>query len=213
MSTLDFAAVERCITMPGPHQGPQDGYFYRGSVDLSLTRDWAALVILGVNPQSAMIEVAAMKNWNPKQFGGRLHLGTVKDDIIKMCRRFRIGKIMLDAWQAELMREELGKAGFIISMWSSQSDRLHEQTVCLLDTINDQRIAFYDDKLLIDDLMRARIEQQRSNEKYKITWPRNETGHCDRGAALVQALPWVKRGLEGLLVYRHHEVPEEILIA
>ena len=210
---LDHEAVRRCITLDGPHSGQQEHYVYVASVDFSLTRDWTALVILGLNLKTGMIDVADMKNWNPKQYGGRLHLGTVKDEIIQLCRRFKVRKIMIDPWQAERLREEFSEAGFTISVWSSQSDRLHKQAVCLLDMINDERIAFYPDKLLIDDLMRARIDQQRSNDKYKITWPRTETGHCDRGAALVQALPWCKRILENLLFSRRHPIPEERIYA
>ncbi len=216
--------IDRCFVdengkerVPGPLNGPEPGWFYIGGLDLGISHDHSALVILGVNVNERLIKVAWMKSWAPVERKDKkkpeVDLISVKDTCKSMCRVFRCSSLFYDPHQAKLMSQELIRDGIMAREMSFGSPgNLTRMAETLLQVIETHRLACYDDK---DGLLRrdfGKINIVEKNYGYKIEAVSDEYGHADIGAALVIALPAAVDMLNGNNMWCDEDdlyVPEE----
>lgn len=195
---LDYDAVKRCVTLPGPHGHPFDSFTYFCSVDLAATRDWAAVVVIGFDIFQDPIElhVADVRDWSPQQFGGAIDLGVVESCIIELAKRYGFESVLFDPMEGRQMMGRLAQRGLRIHKWQSSPKYQKAMATDLMECVNDQLLCLYEHERLIADLLKLSIEEKQYG--YRITFPRDEFGHCDRGAALVQGIPFALESIRGL---------------
>lgn len=202
---IPYNLIERACILDGPHPLPlKSTHFYAGAVDLGVRKDNASFVLFGVCPSMRRIEVARVENWSPQMFGGAIDLPSVERRILELSNEFQSYWTLFDRHQGELMISRLRAAGINCLIWDSSPRSQHEMAVTLLESFQNETLALYKDELLISDLTKARIVE-RPSVGYKIEWPRDEHGHCDRGQCVASALPLLQSELRGLI--RDMETP------
>jgi len=184
------------------HQSSQDGFEYVGGLDLGVTRDASALVILGVKRSyegHGRIRLAHTQIWRPAK-DKKIKLQEIEDTLIKMHQRFKLKCLNFDPWQATHMAQRLTAAGLGVPSTeriqasgyvpmtevTQGGSNLQAMATTLIEAFNDYRIELYDDPDLRRDLFKFRIEEK--SYGYRLVSPRDENGHGDMGSAFAMAM-------------------------
>lgn len=186
---LDASDIEAAITLEGPSPGARaDCQCYVAGLDLGLTRDHAALVILGVDVPRARIKLCQCISWNPQDYGGKIPLPKVQAEVFEAWRRFGLNVVCFDPWQAVQMGQQLEALGVPMQpIEFSKAANLNAMATHLVKVLKDRQLDLYRDKELVQDLYRVKIMDRIGG--FKIEAMRDERGHCDRAMALALALP------------------------
>ena len=209
---LDYGLLKRCVSIPSAHPRPIDGITYFGSVDLGVSRDWSAFIIIGLNRADRKIETADVHTWNPQETGGRIDLDSVERKVLDEAKRFRFQTVLFDPKEGALMMRRLARAGLNPIEWKSAPKYQDEIAIRLQEVVRAGTLALYDDgeggdgNQLIRDLSKLRIIEKAYG--YRIEFPRDAEGHCDRGAALCQAIPMAVKWLDELMAMRPEDAEE-----
>jgi hypothetical protein len=104
----------------------EPGVRYAMGVDLGLTFDWTAVVVVHVDPNGGVI-VDAIRTWR----GTRrtpVSLEAVEAEIVRLAERFPMAAVLLDQWQAAFLGERLRGRGVpgvdVMALESTRIDRL-----------------------------------------------------------------------------------------
>ena len=91
-----------------PMTGKETGYLYVAGVDLGLTRDCSAVVVLGVpyGGSSGRIRLAHQRLWRPV-FGKKIDLTEVERHIMDLDQRYHLEFTAFDPWQMEHLAQRL----------------------------------------------------------------------------------------------------------
>lgn len=171
-------------------QGPTDTETYVAGLDLGLSRDASALVIVGKS-ESGDLAVRGTFRWQAKN-GAQVNLQDIEDSLVRLHERFRFRSIACDPWQASHIVQRCRVHGLPIIERPQSGNRLVEQAASLLEVIRDRRLAIdAGSRELIADLRRARITEK--SYGYRVESPRDAaTGHGDSLSALSIALAVAK---------------------
>jgi hypothetical protein len=117
------AAIDPELSEPA-HGLP--GIAYTLGVDLGLTFDWSALVLTHISSDHKLT-VDAVRFWRGTR-SRPVSIMAVEDEIVALSKRFHIGRVVLDQWQAAQLSERLGQRGvrdvFTVAVDPSRLDRL-----------------------------------------------------------------------------------------
>ena len=184
-----------------PMTGREAGYLFVAGVDLGLTRDCSAVVVLGVpaDGQPGRIRLANTKLWRPT-LGKKVSLSDVECHILEMDEKYRLEFVAFDPWQAEMLSQRLEadtrhrrrnqQRVHHSQPWMREipptAQNLREQATLVIESFTDRRFAFYAQDNLRRDLLKLRVEER--SYGYRLTSPRDETGHGDTFSAFALAL-------------------------
>ncbi len=198
---LSPADIERAFN--GAHQpmfGDEKGWRFVAGVDLGLTRDNSAVVVLAVNEVTGSLRLAKAMLWTPKQSGGKVQIEQIEKAIIELDRQFNLETIAIDPWQAEHLgqrletitrhrtrsqRKHMGSKSWV-RMIPPSSTNLREQASTTIETFQDGRIKCYDYSPLKNDLLKLRVEEK--SYGLRLSSPRDNDGHGDTFSAFALAL-------------------------
>ncbi len=170
-------------------------------IDLGLKRDASAIVVLAVEPhRGGHIRLAYTKIYRPGDgVGGKVDLMRIENDLIEIDRKYRPRTYAFDPWQAELMAQRLElclgnwrdspyySTGDLLRETPPTAENLREQAALTIQLFNDRRLKLYECPELRRDLMKLRVEEK--SYGYRLTSPRDATGHGDTFSAFALALP------------------------
>lgn len=189
----------------GPLTRAEKGYMYTGGLDLGVSRDCSAIVILGVKRgrfEHGKIRLAYTRIWRPTK-KKKVNLQQVEDAIADLYQRFKFKQFAYDPWEARHMASRLQSAGMgkfagetrfgkqrrermpLIEV-APTGTNLQNIATAVIESFNDHRLELYDDGELKRDLHRLRVEERPYG--FRLTSPRDGSGHGDTASAFSLAL-------------------------
>jgi phage terminase large subunit-like protein len=185
---LNQADILSSINQLGPMTGGEDGWIFFGGVDLSITKDTSAVVIVGKHAYGK-VRLAAVRAWTPPR-GGKVDLREVREEIVRLHRQYRT-TFFYDVYQAHLLAQDVEKMGVWMEPVPFQGTAMQEMASAVIDAFTSHNIELFRDEPLLDDLKRLRVEERPSG--FRLVADRTSAGHCDRATALCLALLAAKR--------------------
>jgi hypothetical protein len=186
-----------------PMTWPESGWGFIMGVDLGVKRDFSACITMAVPlNRSGRLRLAAAQIWRPPA-GGQVSLSEVEEYVLEMDRKLGLDRIVLDAWQAQLLGERLELATshrrrtdrkhFWSESWvtcmQQTSATLRDQAALLIEHFADDKLQLFPFAPLKAALLSLRCEE-RASGGFKLTAPRtSEGGHADAASALMLCLP------------------------
>jgi hypothetical protein len=189
-----------------PMAGREAGWQYVAGVDLGLTRDCSAVVVLAVpagNPLGR-IRLASNKLWRPTP-GHKIDLSEVEAHLLDLDGKFGLEHVAYDPWQAEHLAQRLEKlAGrrrrdaYLnpnlrrqthlpwLKEISPTASNLREQASTVIEAFGDRRLLLYPCEQLRRDLMKLRVEEK--SYGLRLVSPRDGEGHGDTFSSFALAL-------------------------
>jgi len=184
-----------------PMTGQEHGFVFCAGVDLGLTRDSSAVVVLGVpsSGTAGRIRLASHKVWRP--IGGKkINLMEVELHIMELDANYGLEFCGFDPWQAELLGQRLEadtnhrrrnqKRRYASQPWMrsipATGTNLRQIASLTIESFQDRRLQFYPCPLLQRDLLKLRVEEK--SYGMRLVSPRDGEGHGDLFTALSLAL-------------------------
>jgi len=185
-----------------PMTGNESGWLFVAGVDLGLTRDFSAVVVLGVpsGGGAGKIRLAHHKVWRPQ--GAKIDLMEIELYLLGLDQRFGLEFCASDPWQAELLLQRLdADAGhrsrnhrriYGSQPWTREipptATNLREIATLTIECFQDHRLHCYECEPLKRDLLKLRVEERQSGQTFRLTSPRDGEGHGDCFSAFANAL-------------------------
>jgi hypothetical protein len=183
---LDPEDIEAAVTLGGPMLGDvPEGWSFVAGLDLGVSNDHSAFVVLGSKHGSNRIALVDCKSWTPPR-GGEIDLAAVERYIIATHARLRF-RLRYDPWQSKLMAQNLFRRGIYCEPMNFVGQNLNLMASAILEVFATRVIDLYRDDDLIRDLGRLTIVEK--SYGYKLESTRDATGHADRATALAICLP------------------------
>lgn len=184
-----------------PMTGAEPGWLFVAGIDLGLTRDHSAVVVLAV-PQggkAGRVRLANVTAWRPPP-GGKIILGEVEEHVLAMDAKFGLEAVGYDPWQAEHLaqraealtahRRRSQRQRFGSKPWMREvpptAANLREQASLVIQAFQDRRLMLYPHERLRSDLLRLRTEEK--SYGVRLIAPRGPDGHADVFSAFAYAL-------------------------
>jgi hypothetical protein len=187
---IDPHDIEVCVTLPGP-QGAYvcgAGWDYFAALDIGVKNDRTALAVLGVNWRRRGIRLAYAKSWSPREYGGRVDLGIVEDEILQLTDRFCLHLIYFDPSQALYLASRLMSAGVRMDEYGFTAAHADEMALHLIQAFRNREIELYQHNELIQDLCSMSLVEKTNGVQYKLTAGRDAVqGHADLGFSFAMA--------------------------
>lgn len=184
-----------------PMSGRQDGWNFVAGLDLGLTRDCSAIVVLAVptDGKAGKIRLAHHKLWRPT-LGKKINLLEVERYILELDEAFGLEYVGFDPWQAEHLAATLDadsnhrrrnqRRVHWAAPWMREippvAANLREQATLTIEFFNDHRLQLFDCEPLRRDLHKLRVEEKSYGPR--LVSPRTGEGHGDSFSALGLAL-------------------------
>jgi len=185
---FDETVIERIFSLQGPTPEPLPGWSYIGGLDLGVSHDHAAFLVLGIESNSQRLHVAWFRAWAPGA-GREVDLMDVEATVERAAGLYRLGWIGYDPHQAKLMAQRLVRRGVPMVEVPFDGTNLTAMADGLKQVVDQGRLAAYDD---LDGRLRRDLGKLTIEEKsygYKLTAVSDETGHADVATALVITIP------------------------
>ena len=195
-----------------PQVQAEPGFEYVAGLDLGVSRDSSALCVLGIRrgrEGHGRIRLAFTRLWRPSKVR-KVDLVEVEKAIRDAHDRFDIRQLSFDPWEARHLASTLqaGSVGTLakqvdpagLNMSRARPKRiklplvevpptganLQRMASTVIETFNDSRVELFEEPDLKRDLLRLRVEERSSG--FRLTSPRDETGHGDSASAFALAL-------------------------
>ncbi len=168
-----------------PMTGREPGYKFVAGVDLGLSRDASAVVVLGAHRETGKIRLAFNQLWKPKQT--RVVLADVEQALRELHKRFDLQDVRYDPWQAAHLAQRLRLDGLPMTEVAATGGNLQALATAMIESFTDRRLHLYPCADLRRDLLKLRVEER--SYGFRLTAPRDEDGHGDTGTAFSLALP------------------------
>lgn len=173
-----------------PMTGQELGYQFVAGVDLGLTRDCSAVVVLAVQPGKAgKIRLAHHKLWRPTP-GRKIDLIEIEQHLVELHKRYDLQTIAFDPWQmehlAQTLRADTGHRD--IREVPPTGATLRDISTLTIESFTDHRIQLFECEPLQRDLKRLRVEERSAGTSWRLVSPRDGDGHGDSFTAFSLAL-------------------------
>lgn len=185
LSPADIAAA---ITQVEPMTGTEEGWQFFAGLDLSVSRDHSALVVIGKH-QHGRLRLATVRAWAPPR-NGKVDLAAVRQAVVEVHQRYRPW-MFYDPYQAELLAQDVRQYGVWLEPVNFAGAAMMEMASALIEAFTSHNIDLFHDEALLGDLRRLRIEERPAG--WRLTAERTAAGHCDRATGLALALLAAKR--------------------
>lgn len=180
--------IDASFCLVGPSD-PLPEWVYFGGLDLGVSHDHCAFVVLGVNEKLRKIRTFNWKRWAPPA-EGKIDLIAVQEYIESICSKFKLQWLMYDPYQAELMAQQLQRKRIKMKeLTFSSATNLNQMAATFLQILNSRQLECYDDEdmTLRGDFGKFNIVEKKYGHRLEAV--SDETGHADVGTALLIALP------------------------
>lgn len=180
--------IDRLFCLEGPTLEPLPDWIYVAGMDLGITHDHSAVVILGVSTTKQKIRVANFQAFEPNERTGEVNLMQVESTTLGLYRHYRCVDLGYDPHQAKLMAQRLRVQGVNTTQVTFQAKNLDSMATRLKEALETQTLEAYDDNegRLRRDLGKFSIVERQSGLRLEAI--SDETGHADVGTALAIAL-------------------------
>lgn len=186
-----------------PMTGSERDWSFVGGVDLGLTRDGSAVVVLAIGKFgsifSGKIRLAYAKLWRPV-LGKKIDLMEVERHILALNQQFDLEAVAFDPWNCELLAQRLefhqnrfGRQDRIPTNsepWMREippvASNLREIATLVIESFTDRRLQLFPCEALQRDLLKLRVEEKPYG--CRLTSPRDGEGHGDLFSAFSLAL-------------------------
>jgi phage terminase large subunit-like protein len=184
-----------------PMTGKETGFMFVAGVDLGLTRDCSAVVVLGVpyGGSSGRIQLAHNRLWRPV-LGKKIDLTEVESHILALDQRYHLEFTTFDPWQMEHLAQRLEADSahrrrnqlrrFGSKPWMREvpptAANLRDQATLVIESFGDRRLLLYPCEPLRRDLLKLRVEEK--SYGCRLVSPRDGDGHGDTFSAFALAL-------------------------
>lgn len=136
--------IDRCLRChKGPMAGPERGWVFVGGLDLGVSHDHAAFVVLGTHPIEGRIRLAWMKFWKPDQTrqDKQIDLIDVEETVLKMQTHYNLQSVSFDPTEGRLMAQQLRRRNVrMIEMSFASAKNLTVMAASLVQVISGRRI-------------------------------------------------------------------------
>ncbi len=209
--------IDRCLAAhKGPLTKPEKGWEYIAGLDLGISHDHAAMVILGVNCVQQRLRLAWMKAFVPHSHTKQVDLIDVSDTLLKQFRFWKLKYVGYDPYECRLMAQQLKRQGVPMQeMTFSSPKNLTVMAASLVQAVSGKMLSVEEregkkskrpeDHLEIPEItttleayedeegrLRRDFGKLSVVEKpygYKLEAVSDEYGHADIGVALAVVLP------------------------
>jgi hypothetical protein len=182
--------IDAAVTLPGPTQEHEGrGWRYFAGLDIGVRRDHTSLVLIGQRTKTKRLKLITVKDWEPPILG-KVDLADVLQTTCDLCKRFS-AVLYVDPSQAELLGQQLVKAGIQLELISFVGRNLNEMASNLIEVFTDHAIDLFNHPQLLDDLYRVQLADTPAG--FKLVPARTRAGHGDRGVCLALAILATKR--------------------
>jgi hypothetical protein len=199
-----------------PHLEPMTGHMrmsfgstiplwrFVAGVDLGLTRDASAVVVLAVPFDGrGQLRLAHHRVWRPPA-GGKVDLSEVERHLLRLDEEYHLECISFDPWQGELLAQRIEvvaqnrphrkRSAYTVSKHrlpfmrelAPTGSMLREQASLVIESFQDRRVACYVCEPLRADLLKLRVEEK--SYGLRLVSPRDASGHGDTFSAFANAL-------------------------
>ncbi len=168
---------------------PEDDWIYFGGLDLGVSNDHSAFVIMGANVEQQQLKLAYAKRWKPRRDTGEIDLMEVEDTVAELYERFRLNGVWFDPFQAKLMAQRLKKQNYRMVDYSFTGKNLNEMAQAWKQVLEGRKISLYDNYEieLEKDLSKLQIVEKAYG--YRLEATRDAAGHADVATAMIMTLP------------------------
>jgi phage terminase large subunit-like protein len=180
---LQARDIDAALTLKGPTPFRENGCRYWAGLDLGISSDHSALVLVGKHT-TGRLKLAQCLSWKPPP-GGKVDLTIIEHACLDLHQRFAC-KFMVDPYQAQMLMQRLAQKGVRIEEVPFVGANLCAMASSLIGAFSTQALDLYDEPELIADLRRLRIKESPSG--WRLDAPRTASGHCDRATGLSLAL-------------------------
>lgn len=183
-----------------PMTGRESEWLFVGGVDLGLSRDCSAVVVLAVpDGRYGKIRLAHHRLWRPT-LGKKIDLGEVERHVLELDEQFNLEAVAFDPWNCELLASRIEAdsnrrrrnqrrrdwAKPFMREIQPTAANLREQATLMIEHFGDRRLQLFDCEPLRRDLLKVRVEEK--SYGIRLTSPRDEHGHGDSFSAFALAL-------------------------
>lgn len=163
---------------------PEPGAYYVGALDLGLVSDWTIATILHQDSEGVAV-VDDLVRWKGDR-GNPVALDDVASEIVAMTQRFGRVSWTFDAWQSELLAQQLRRQGIPVETVQFTSGLNHEIATALVNRLRDRTIVLPWDEVLRDELYNVRVVETNVPNQVKLDHAREK--HNDHSIAIGLAL-------------------------
>ena len=193
---VDEASIDRCFVHDAPVEVPERGWRYLMGLDLGVSKDHAAVALLGLNDLESRLRVGQVRGYVPSVPNDKgvleVDCDLVENDLYDMARRFRAEEVGYDpAAGGSFMAQRLRKRGINMKEMTFASPvNQTRMATAFVTSVKAGKLECYEDPegRLRRDFGKFNIEHKPPS-KYKLTATSDEHGHADVGVALVITLP------------------------
>lgn len=173
--------------VPTLHTGSSD-YVFAGGLDLAVSKDFAALVIIGKHVKTSRLRIAKCWLWRPGP-GRKIDQGEIEATLLE-CHRIYRPVIAVDPYQGEYLISRLQKQQVKIEGRAQTGKNLVEQCSLLIEQFNSQNIDIPHYPPLRKDLDGLTIEER--SYGFRLVSDKGPNGHGDTASALAIGIAAVK---------------------
>lgn len=185
LSADDIEAAFKPNLEPIPTAKP--GWVYVAGLDLGVSRDASALVVLGIRRGSrrdstdhGRIRLCHVELWRPTK-KSKVNLQSIEDRLVILHQRYKFKAIANDPWESRHMSQRLALAGLPMQEVTQQGANLQRIASTIIESFADRRVDLFEQPDLHRDLRRLRVEERQYG--FRLTSPKDGTGHGDAASA------------------------------
>lgn len=141
----DVEAVIRAGSTHNPHK---PSHTYVAALDVGTRRDLTALVVghEETGPTGRTVVIDRVLTWRPASAdGGRVDLSEVEAATLRLCREYRVTRLIFDRMQAEQLTANLTRAGVTTSEYVFSSAGANRLARSLFNALRDRALSLPDD--------------------------------------------------------------------
>jgi hypothetical protein len=192
---VDELAIDKCFIHDGPLSAPESGWIYVAGLDLGVSKDHAAIVMLGANYRENRIKVGWLRAYVPSVPNDRgvleVDIDAVKQDCHDLSKLFRISWFGYDpAVGGSFIAQQLRKMGLPMKDWPFTLKNRTLMAEKFVTSLKGNKLECYEDRegRLRRDFGKFRVIPKLPTG-YVLEAVSDEWGHADVGTALVICLP------------------------
>ncbi len=165
--------------------GDEAGFCFNAGLDLGISNDHAALVVVGTDGRSQRLQLASCESWAPGP-SGQINLEQVELAVLDAAWRYNLLNVAYDPYQCIHLAQRLQRRGVNMVQVNFTGKNLDAMASLLLQVVRNHMITLYNDAELIRDLGKLMIVEK--SYGYRLQAPSDKSGHADRAQALTLAL-------------------------
>jgi len=184
-NALASVDIDAAVTLRAPPVARDDSLDYFGGLDLGISKDSSAFVIIGRERGGERLRLMHVQAWTPTA-AEKVSLEKVEADLIAIDKAWKLQSLYADPWQSALLCERLRRVGVAVQELPFSPKNLGTMATATVQAFAERRLALWNDEILLRDLRRLRIIERGYGVRLEAA--RNSDGHADRATALALAL-------------------------